>query len=108
MLKKGNAVPGSRREYSSFWTPSADADKLVGDFADVVLPAVVEPVDVASLLPAGAKFPLPELPLPSNAHMRHRYSPIVEQVTNLIMKDGKVRRLSPCVRVCRADGVVCI
>ena len=34
-------------------------------------------------------FPLPELPLPSHLHMRYRYEPIVEQVTNLLMRDGK-------------------
>ncbi|KAI9780593.1 MAG: hypothetical protein M1816_002813 [Peltula sp. TS41687] len=37
----------------------------------------------------GYKFDLPELPLPSNAHLKHRYAPILEQVTNLMMRDGK-------------------
>lgn len=40
-------------------------------------------------IPPGAKFPLPELPLPENSRLQHRYSPIVEQVTNIIMLHGK-------------------
>ncbi|KAL7276596.1 hypothetical protein RUND412_000399 [Rhizina undulata] len=35
------------------------------------------------------KYPLPELPLPSTSHLKHRYNPILEQVTNLLMRDGK-------------------
>ncbi|KAI9841368.1 MAG: hypothetical protein M1837_000751 [Sclerophora amabilis] len=38
----------------------------------------------------GHKFDLPELPLPSNAHIKHRYDPLVKQVTNLLMRDGKL------------------
>lgn len=39
--------------------------------------------------PPGQIFGLPELPLPSKSHLKHRYDPIVEQVTNLLMQDGK-------------------
>lgn len=38
----------------------------------------------------GHKFPLPALPLPSNAHKNYRYDPVVKQLTNLLMKDGKL------------------
>ncbi|KAL9098404.1 MAG: hypothetical protein Q9187_009669 [Circinaria calcarea] len=38
----------------------------------------------------GHKFGLPELPIPSTSHMKHRYDPVVQQVTNLLMKDGKL------------------
>lgn len=38
----------------------------------------------------GHKFPLPTLPLPSNAHKDYRYDPVVRQVTNLLMRDGKL------------------
>lgn len=38
----------------------------------------------------GHIFGLPELPLPSNAHLKHRYDPIVKQVTGLIMQHGKL------------------
>lgn len=40
----------------------------------------------------GHKFGIPELPLASNAHMKYRYEPLVKQVTNLLMKDGKLSR----------------
>lgn len=46
---------------------------------------------------AGHNFELPALPLPSRMHMKHRYDPIVKQVTNLLMRDGK---LSVAQRVC--------
>lgn len=43
-------------------------------------------VDIESV---GHKFGLPALPLESQNHMKHRYDPLVEQVTNLLMRDGK-------------------
>jgi small subunit ribosomal protein S7 len=39
----------------------------------------------------GHKFGLPELPIPSELHMKYRYDPVVKQVTNLIMKHGKLK-----------------
>ena len=39
----------------------------------------------------GHKFGLPELPIPSELNMKHRYDPIVKQVMNLIMKHGKLK-----------------
>ncbi len=50
--------------------------------------------------PSGQIFGLPELPLPSKSHLKHRYDPIVEQVTNLLMQDGKksiAQRVRPSV-----------
>lgn len=38
----------------------------------------------------GHKFPLPELPLPPFSNRKERYDTVVDQVTNLIMKDGKL------------------
>lgn len=37
----------------------------------------------------GHKFGLPTLPIPSTSNIKHRYDPIVDQVTNLIMEHGK-------------------
>lgn len=37
----------------------------------------------------GHKYGIPELPLPSDANFKYRYDPVVAQVTNLLMKDGK-------------------
>ena len=38
----------------------------------------------------GVKFGLPGVPLPANAHIQHRYDPIVQQITTLMMRDGKI------------------
>ena len=38
----------------------------------------------------GHKYPLPTLPLASNMHKDYRYDPVVKQVTNLMMVDGKL------------------
>lgn len=50
-------------------------------------------VDVQSVtkLPQtpGLKFEMPSLPLPKDGHVKHRYDPVVEQVTNLLMQHGK-------------------
>jgi small subunit ribosomal protein S7 len=37
----------------------------------------------------GLKFEMPSLPLPKDGHVKHRYDPVVEQVTNLLMRHGK-------------------
>ncbi|KAI5789012.1 ribosomal protein S7 domain-containing protein [Geopyxis carbonaria] len=71
-----NEIPGSKRQYSTVNAP-------------VEPPKPIDEVIVHAGIPHGAKFPLPDLPLPSTAHLRRRYAPIVEQVTNLIMRDGK-------------------
>lgn len=39
---------------------------------------------------AGHSFDLPALPLAANMHLKYRYAPIVKQVTNLLMRDGKL------------------
>jgi len=33
---------------------------------------------------------LPSLPIPSHENLKHRYDPVIHQVTNLLMKDGKL------------------
>ncbi|KAI9811246.1 MAG: hypothetical protein M1827_005578 [Pycnora praestabilis] len=52
--------------------------------------ALVTMEDDADITTQGHKFALPELPLPSNANLKHRYDPVVQQVTNLLMQDGKL------------------
>jgi small subunit ribosomal protein S7 len=46
-----------------------------------------DPVNVDTM---GHRYGLPELPLPPNANFKYRYDPVVAQVTNLLMKDGKL------------------
>ena len=51
---------------------------------------------------AGHNFELPALPIPANMHLKHRYAPIVKQVTNLLMRDGKLsvaQRVRPSVHL---------
>jgi len=38
----------------------------------------------------GHKYGLPTLPLPSDSNLHYRYDPVVSQVTNLLMKHGKL------------------
>lgn len=71
-------TPGSKRQYST-----EAVQKPEGAVSPAILNAL-RPV------PEGAKFPLPDLPIPSTANLHRRYSPILDMVTNLIMKDGKV------------------
>jgi len=39
---------------------------------------------------AGLRYAPVTLPLPRNANLKHRYDPVAEQVTKLMMKDGKL------------------
>ena len=49
----------------------------------------VIPVAGQALEGEGHKFGLPTLPLPARAHIRYREDPVVQQVTQLLIKDGK-------------------
>ena len=40
----------------------------------------------------GHKYGLPELPLASQANAKHRYDSVIEQVTRLLMRDGKLAK----------------
>ncbi|GKT65976.1 LOW QUALITY PROTEIN: 30s ribosomal protein s7 [Colletotrichum tofieldiae] len=48
-----------------------------------------EEVEVATPQPPSYKFPLPKLPLPPHSHLKSRYHPVLDQLTNLMMRDGK-------------------
>jgi hypothetical protein len=49
--------------------------------------AEVQSVDVEN---PGHKFGLPTLPIPSTNNIKHRYDPIVAQVTGLLLRHGKL------------------
>lgn len=53
--------------------------------------AMINP-ESAEVQNEGHIFGLPELPLPSTSHLKHRYDPIIHQVTNLLMQDGKLSK----------------
>jgi len=40
----------------------------------------------------GHKYGVPELPLPSQKHNKHRYDAVVSQITRLLMRDGKLAK----------------
>jgi len=89
VLKDPTATPGSKRKYSTL-TGFGDGAAGIGRPTDIP-PVQVDDVDInpQPVLPEGAKYPLPNLPLPPTSILRKRYSPVVEQVTSLIMRDGK-------------------
>ena len=49
-------------------------------------------------LATGFKYPLPDLPLPPGSKLQDRYSDIITQFTNLLMRNGKKGKAE---RVCR-------
>lgn len=109
MLRRDDAAPGAKREYSTYAVPPQDGSAASGavDIGAIgAMPAAadaageaVEEADTAGGLPEGAKFPLPELPLPPTSNLSRRYSPIVAQVTGLLMRHGKACLGRVCGRV---------
>jgi small subunit ribosomal protein S7 len=77
----GNAAPKGSRSYSTMTTQSGSSGLDMG-LVDV------QPSTTLPQTP-GLKFEMPSLPLPKDGHVKHRYDPVVEQVTNLLMQDGK-------------------
>jgi small subunit ribosomal protein S7 len=83
-IKAGDKTPAPKgsRSYSTMTTQSSansGMDMGLVDFGS------------ASQLPEtpGLKFEMPTLPLPKDGHVQRRYDPVVEQVTNLLMRHGK-------------------
>lgn len=54
--------------------------------------------EMGGVLAQGHKFGMPPNPMPKQSHLRKRYDPIVEQVTNLLMRHGKK---AAAQKVCR-------
>ncbi|KAJ4984157.1 37S ribosomal protein S7, mitochondrial [Stagonosporopsis vannaccii] len=81
-LKQGAKTPAPKgsRSYSTMTTRSNSGLDL----------GLVD-LEAASKLPVtpGLKFEAPTLPLPQGNHVKHRYDPVVDQVTNLLMQHGK-------------------
>ncbi|KAK0709503.1 ribosomal protein S7 domain-containing protein [Lasiosphaeria miniovina] len=78
--------------------PESQAKKNESEHDDNVLQALdklkmisygLNPFDPAV---EGHKYGLPQLPLPSPMHMKHRYDDVVVQLTKLIMRDGKLSK----------------
>lgn len=72
----------------------AEAQLVAADGKQAATPPAVRPTQIST---AGHKFPLPEKPYPADFHQKRRYHPVLEQITRLLMYDGK---LSVAQRVC--------
>lgn len=75
-------------------TTESQEDPSVTAVANMISRATEEAVERET----GLKFQMPPLPLPKTEHVKHRYDPLVDQFTKLLMKDGK---LSIAQKVCR-------
>lgn len=84
-LKSASSPSQGKREYHTSARRSAEQETALVEAGEM---------DVVA---QGLKYELPPLPLPSNLNLKHRYDPVVQQVTNLLMRDGK---LSVAQRVC--------
>jgi len=92
---KSTSKPSNTRSYS---TSAVRRQDLSSDLNYTLPPdaAIVEsgtspmenPTTVSPVEP-GHKFGLPSLPLASNRNLHHRYEPIVEQLTGLLIRHGK-------------------
>jgi small subunit ribosomal protein S7 len=86
-----NTAPKGSRSYSTMTTQTNGNNPLDMGLVDV------QNVSKAPATP-GLKFEMPSLPLPKDGHVKHRHDPVVDQVTNLLMRHGKK---SVAERVCR-------
>lgn len=85
LKSKSNSAPKGSRSYSTTTTPiGPGADAFNMGLASFTSP----PAAAAPTIP-GLKFDMPVLPLPQDGHVKHRYDPVVDQVTNLLMRHGK-------------------
>jgi small subunit ribosomal protein S7 len=99
---KSSALKGTR-SYSTSARRWAETQAIeTPESTEILNSQTISMLDAKSIesQPPGQIFGLPALPLPSNSHLKHRYDPIVEQVTNLLMQDGKksiAQRVRPSV-----------
>ena len=77
-----NVTPNGSRSYSTMTTPTNGSNGMDMGLVDF------QSASKAPTTP-GLKFEMPSLPLPKDGHVKHRHDPIVDQVTNLLMRHGK-------------------
>lgn len=72
----------------------ASSPKGTRSFSTSARSQALSMVEAPQTTPAvpGVKFGLPALPIPSDAHHRYRYDPVVKQVTNLLMRHGELSK----------------
>ncbi|KAF1845241.1 30S ribosomal protein-like protein S7 [Cucurbitaria berberidis CBS 394.84] len=79
---QSNSAPKGSRSYSTTTTQTSGSGGLDMGLVDLKSVATVPETP-------GLKFQMPTLPLPKDGHVKHRYDPVVEQVTNLLMRHGE-------------------
>jgi len=77
-LKANATPPKGSRPYSTMATQTGSSGLDMG-LVDIQSTSTAATV-------SGLKFEMPTLPLPKDGHVKHRYDPVVEQVTNLLMR----------------------
>ena len=76
-------APSQKRSYSTSTRWRAEATQMMP----------TEPTTIMLEYPDGGnghKFGLPSLPMARTDHFKHRYDPVVEQLTKSLMWDGKL------------------
>lgn len=87
LKSKANSPPKGSRSYSTTTTPIGGNGGGNGGGLDMGLVGFNPPFTTPET--PGLKFGMPTLPLPKDGHVKHRYDPVVDQVTNLLMRHGK-------------------
>lgn len=85
LKKNASSAPKGSRSYSTTTRPIDGGS----DAFDMGLMNFTSAPSAAAPAAQGLKFEMPVLPLPKDGHVKHRYDPVVEQVTNLLMRHGK-------------------
>lgn len=100
LKSNASSAPKGSRSYSTTTTPiggGSDAFDM-GLVSSMTSP----PTDAVAATP-GLKFEMPVLPLPKDGHLKYRYDPVVDQVTNLLMQHGMksvAQRVRHTVEMC--------
>jgi small subunit ribosomal protein S7 len=90
---------------------AAEAQQMVASGAVEDLAGMTDPMSGRlqnSVENPGHKFPLPQQPYPDGFHLKKRYHPVLDQVTRLLMRDGKLataQRVSDLQNGSRALGI---
>ncbi|KAH7319801.1 ribosomal protein S7 domain-containing protein [Stachybotrys elegans] len=97
VTSKGESGLTSAQEsalYQEGTIPSAaEAEEMVANGAIEDVVGMMDPASGRlqnSVETPGHKFPLPQKPYPEGFHLKKRYHPVLDQVTRLLMRDGKL------------------
>ncbi|KAL9103585.1 MAG: hypothetical protein Q9163_001387 [Psora crenata] len=88
-VKSPSSFKGSRPYSTSSRQQAQEVMDPVSPRIEEQTSPMMDPIS-SSIQREGHVFGLPTLPLPSKMHLKRRYDPIVHQVTNLLMRDGKL------------------